>query len=318
MYRNLFALLLVLFIVSCSNDDTDGPTSVPPRLLAEVATENDAEIREFLETHFYNYEEFAAPPADFDFKIRIDTIAGANSDKTPLINQVESAVVNVSFFEFSLNEEEIDVPHTYYYLTVREGDNGNGQRPSVADSTFVRYEGLTLDRNSFDGAVESPVWFDLARIQAPLQGFRGFAEAMVNFQAGGAAIVNPDGTFTVEEYGIGLMVFPSGLGGFNAVTPQVSQYSPILFTVDLFAVNPTDHDGDGIPSIDEDLNNNGYLYDDNTDEEDEMSAGGQPFANFLDSDDDDDGIRTRDEINEDGTFRDSDGDGIFDHLDADS
>lgn len=317
MFRYLIAPLLLFLIVSCNNDD-EAATAVPPRLLAEVAPENDAEIRAFLETHFYNYEEFETPPADFDFKIRIDTIAGANADKIPLINQVESKTVTVSSFEFGLSEDEDDIPHTVYYLTVREGDDGNGVMPSVADSVFVRYEGMTLDLEAFDGAFEIPVWFDLARVQAPLAGFRGFAEGMDNLMAGGAAVVNPDGTFTVEEYGIGMMFFPSGLGGFNNVTPEIPQYSPLLFTVDLFTVNPTDHDGDGIPSIEEDLNNNGYLFDDNTDIESELDAGAQLAADFQDLDDDDDGIRTRDEINADGSFRDSDGDGIPDHRDPDS
>ncbi|AKA35945.1 FKBP-type peptidyl-prolyl cis-trans isomerase [Flagellimonas lutaonensis] len=319
MRRFIFTVVLSTLVWSCSSDDdNDGVQILPPRPLSEVAVEDDAEIREFLQTHFYNYEEFQNPPADFDFKIRIDTIAGENADKTPLIDQVESAVVNVSSFEFSLNDEELDVPHTYYYLSAREGI---GQSPTVADSTFVRYEGMLLNGTSFDGSTTG-TWFDLARIQAPLQGFRGFSEGMVNFKEGGDPIVNADGTFSVSDYGVGMIIMPSGLANFNGSRGLIGQYAPIIFTVDLFSVNTADHDGDGIPSIMEDLDGDGYLYNDNTDAASEANAGVGLVANFLDSDDDDDGIPTRDEIEIDGagniTFPDSDGDGTPDYLDSDS
>ncbi len=320
MKRILSVLGIALLFVSCGNDDENNAQIVPPRLLSEVEPENRAEIISFLKTHFYNYEEFQNPPAGFDFKIKLDTIAGDNSNKTPLIQQVDSAIINVSSSEFSLNSDEEDVPHQYYYLNVRTDENRVS--PSVADSVFVRYEGKLLNGFSFDGSTNSPIWFDLARIQAPLQGFRGFSEAMVNFTGGGNVIENPDGTFIVEDYGIGMMIFPSGLGGFSTSTGGIPQYAPLIFEIDLFTINESDHDGDGIPSIQEDLNRNGFLYDDNTDEDDERAAGFPLSVNFLDTDDDDDGIRTRDEIviNGDGTitFPDSDGDNIPDYLDKDS
>ncbi|MFD2585370.1 FKBP-type peptidyl-prolyl cis-trans isomerase [Croceitalea marina] len=305
MKRILSVLGIALLFMSCGNDDENNIQAVPPRLLSEVEPENRAEIISFLKTHFYNYEEFQNPPANFDFKIKLDTIAGDNADKTPLIQQVDSAIIDVSALEFALSDGEENIPHQYYYLQARAGVDTR-DNPSVADSVFVRYEGKLLDRSSFDGSTVSPVWFDLSRIQAPLQGFRGFSEGMVNFKPGGDAIINPDGTFAVEDYGIGMMIFPSGLGGFNSVSGGIPQYSPLIFQIDLFTINKTDHDGDGIPSIDEDLNGNGYLYDDNTDEQAEIDAGLRSFTvNFLDPDDDDDGVSTREEIS------DADGNIIF-------
>jgi len=320
MKRFLSVFSIALLFASCGSDDNDVQIT-PPRLLSEVEPENRQEIITFLKTHFYNYEEFQNPPADFDFKIRVDTIAGNNADRIPLIQQVDSAVVNVSSLEFSLPDGEEDIPHQYYYLNARTGIETK-DNPSVADSTFVRYEGKLLNGTSFDGSTTSPVWFDLARIQAPLQGFRGFSEGMVNFKPGGEPISNPDGTFVVEDYGVGMMIFPSGLGGFNALTAGIPQYSPLIFEIDLFTINVSDHDQDGIPSIQEDLNGNGYLFDDNTDEAEEQAAGFPSSVNFLDVDDDDDGTLTRDEIivNSDGTitFPDTDGDGVPDYLDKDT
>lgn len=72
-----------------------------------------------------------------------------------------------------------------------------------------------------------------------------------------------------------------------------------------------DGDGDTIPDYLEDVNNNGDLTDDDTDEDN--------LANFLDPDDDGDGILTKDEdANGNGNLfdDDSDGDGIVDFLDA--
>ncbi|WP_394975840.1 FKBP-type peptidyl-prolyl cis-trans isomerase [uncultured Croceitalea sp.] len=305
MKRILSLLSITFLLVACGNDDDDNIAQVPPRLLSEVEPEDRAEIIAFLKTHFYNYEEFQTPPADFDFKIRVDTIAGDNLDKIPLIQQVDSAIISVSANEFALSDGEENIPHQYYYLNARSGVEEKAN-PTIADSVFVRYEGKLLNGNSFDGSTTNPIWFDLARIQAPLQGFRGFSEVMVNFKPGGDAIINPDGTFAVEDYGVGMMIFPSGLGGFNNATGGVPQYSPLIFEIDLFTINTADHDGDGIPSIQEDLNGNGFLYDDNTDADSERSAGnGQLFVDFLDLDDDDDGISTREEIS------DADGNIIF-------
>ncbi len=317
----VFLALVSFSFIACNRDDGLGGISIAPRDLSEVVAEDEVAIKEYLQTHFYNYEEFNAPPADFDFRIKIDTIAGENADKIPLIEQVGSKTVSVRATEFNLNSDEV-VDHTLYYLVAREGDNGNGLHPTIADSTFVRYKGSLLDGTVFDASTSTAIWFDLAQIQAPSQGARGFTEGMPFLQTGGAPVVNDDGTFTVEGYGVGLIIMPSGLGFYNVAQGQIPAYSPLMFEVDLFSLNRTDHDGDGIPSIDEDLDGNGFLYDDNTDQEAEDATG--TFArrvNFLDDDDDQDGTLTRDEIiiDEEGniTFPDTDGDGIPNYLDPD-
>ncbi len=308
-----------LMMLSCGSDDSIDVEVVPPRALSEVAAEDDAEIREYLQTHFYNYEDFENPPMGFDYKIVIDTIAGDNSGKTPLINQVQSAQISVSNDEFDLSEEETFL-HTYYYLIAREGIN---ESPTIADSVLVRYKGSLLSGFDFDGSFVNPVWFDLAQIQGPGAGARGFTEALPNFKRGGAVIDNGDGTVTVEGFGVGAMFLPSGLGFYNIIQAEIPAYSPLVFTVDLFTLEETDHDGDGIPSILEDVNGDGYLYNDNTDLEQERETNSLArFSDFLDGDDDADGTPTRDEIeiDEEGnvSFPDGDGDGIPDYRDRDN
>ncbi|MGA9239204.1 FKBP-type peptidyl-prolyl cis-trans isomerase [Robiginitalea sp.] len=315
--RFCVVLVGVGLLSGCGEDDGIDVEIVPPRDLEEVAIENDAEIREYLQSHFYNYEEFENPPADFDFKISVDTLAGENAGKIPLIDQVQSIEITVTSGELAL-EDQPDVDHTLYYLIAREGMDEN---PTVADSAFLTYRGTLLDDRDFDGSFSQPVWFDLARIQGPLQGARGFTEGMPFFNASGGITTNPDGTVASIDGGVGMIIMPSGLGYFNAApTNAIPNYSPLIFFVELFSIDETDHDEDGIPSIMEDLDGDGYLYNDNTNEEQERETiGGVLRVNFLDPDDDGDDVPTRDEIiiNPDGTleFPDSNGNGTPDYLD---
>ena len=94
-------ILVVLFLIgivaaSCKNDDDDEVISIPPRLLADQTVDDDVAIQAYLETHFYNYEEFENPPEDFDFKIEIDTIAGVNADRIPLLSQISSETASAN------------------------------------------------------------------------------------------------------------------------------------------------------------------------------------------------------------------------------
>ncbi|MGB5663278.1 MAG: hypothetical protein WBM60_08510, partial [Eudoraea sp.] len=116
----LLFIALLAIISSCNSDDSTDVIVVPPRPLAEVEAENDAEIKEYLQTHYYNYEEFESPPADFDYKIVLDTITSLTDDKIPLIDQVSTMTIPVSSETFNL-DEDVTVNHTLYYLAAREG-----------------------------------------------------------------------------------------------------------------------------------------------------------------------------------------------------
>lgn len=311
--RILLPVFAFVMIWSCKKDDGPSTIVVPPKDLDEVKPIDDASIESYLETHFYNYEEFNNPAADFDFKIRIDTIAGENADKESLMDMMTARTVPVPANRFGTEGEGM-INHTYYYLVARQGI---GKSITVADSAYVRYEGSLLNGKRFDASEKTPIWFDLAGIQG--SGARGFAEGTTHLKTGGEPIINEDGTFTVEDYGVGLVIFPSALGYYNVTNTNIPAYSPLIFKIDLFAMTQIDHDNDGIPSFMEDLNGNGFLYDDNTDREQEIKDRVQITANFLDPDDDGDGKPTREEIviDEDGniTFPDSNGNGIPDYLD---
>ncbi len=222
--------------------------------------------------------------------------------------------IPVSSETFNL-DEDVTVNHTLYYLAAREGI---GESPTVGDSTFVAYEGQLLSGEIFDSN-STYTWQYLPFF------LRGYAAGVSNFKVGDEIISNPDGTIEITGSGIGLMFIPSGLAYFNnpPLGSGIFNYDILVFQVNtgLF-IEATDYDNDGIPSIMEDLNNNGNLSDDNTDASTELSSGFGFVPNHLDRDDDQDGILTRDEIviDKEGniSFPDSDGDGTPDYLDADS
>ncbi len=318
-----WVVCLSAILWSCRSDDDGGlpeVIEVPPRELDEVAIEDDAEIIAFLKSHFYNYEEFQNPTADFDYRIRFDTIAGANADKVSIFDsgnlagvEFGSETVTVSSSEFQRTDGK-EEDHKLYYLIARQGTSDT--LPTIGDNYILRYEGSLLDGTVFDSSISQPVQFNLSQV------VRGFGNGMRFFKSGTEAIENGDGTFTYDGYGIGAIFMPSGLGYFSLPTSNlIPQYAPLVFKVDsYFFQKDTDTDGDGIPSYLEDLNGNGNLNDDNTDVEDEISF---LLPNYRDADDDNDGILTIDEINlkEDGSFdsfRFTDDDDIPDHLDIDS
>src|SRR5690606_11667355 len=298
-FKSAFIVLLVVLTtaISCKKDDDGMPPPIPPRDRGPEAIRAQEEIETFLRTHFYNYDEFLSDPNAF--KIRFDTIAGVNADKIPLIDQVL----------FKEVKDLIDPSVTYklYYLKVREGA---GDQPHFSDNTINTYEGRNLKLDLFDSSVQ-PVKFNLVEGKNSQGIIRGLQQALIEFKGAENVGSNPDGTLHFENFGIGAVFIPSGLGYYQNGTANIKPYEQLIFTFELFASEITDHDGDGIPSYMEDLNGNGYLGDDDTD--------GDGIPNYLDDDDDGDGRLTKDEIiiHEDGTieFPDKNGNGIPDYLD---
>lgn len=296
-YGFTIVMILMIATISCKKDD-DVPEPPPPRDRGPEAERAQKEIEEFLETHFYNYEDFVNDPDNS--KIKFDTIAGDNANKTPLIQQVT--------FKEVKDIVNKDVTYKLYYLKVREG---GGERPHFSDYTTNTYEGRKLNLEIFDN-VTQPIRFSLVEGKDEQGIIRGLQQALIEFKGAAEITPNPDGTVTFEDYGIGAVFIPSGLGYYQyPPSGLIRAYEQIIFTFELFASEIADHDGDGIPSYMEDLNGNQFLMDDDTD--------GDGIPNYLDSDDDGDGRLTKDEIivHPDGTleFPDSNGNGIPDYLD---
>jgi len=272
-----FACIVIVaftIVFSCSSDD-DPIAFAELRDRGEQQIEDDAALIAFLNTHFYNYEDFdltnPESPANDAVRITIDTIAGANADKIPLINQVET---RTTMFE--------DVEYKYYVLKVREG---GGKSYTSFDRVDLVYRGQLLNRETFD--------LRLTRIQIPLVSagvstVRGFQLGMPEFKTAESVVDNGDGFLQPRNGGIGAIFIPSGLGYFNLIEPGIPEYSPLIFSFNIYDVTFLDTELDGLLSSMEDLDNNNDVTNDDTD--------GDGIPNFRDSDDDGDGTLTVNEV----------------------
>lgn len=309
-------LLTGLLIVACNNDD-DSTETEPLRDAEEVKLENNDSIVKYLESHYYNYAEFENPPVDFDYAIRFDTITEAlQGQVTPLIDMVDTKVV-----EFE------GVTYDLFYLVVREGV---GPKTLLGQSVVVDWQGQLLDGDVFSETF-SPRNLQTLSVNS-LNGFEvvtgngfveGFTQLLLELGAGTGFTDNPDGTITWnQDYGIGAVFMPSGLGYFGTARSGIPAYSPLIFAIDLYELGDADQDlrvvnganqviPDGIPSHMEDVDGDGDPRNDDTDED--------GVANFGDPDDDGDGVLTEFEYDEDGDGipDDYNNDGIPNYLDKD-
>ena len=229
---NLFFLLFLYFLIAWGCKKNNPPE--PPRDPSVQIITDQKDLKDYLKTHFYNYEDFQEDPQNFDLTIKIDTIMGDNSNKIPLIEQVQSKKV-----KFRHNDNQV-IDYDYYYLITRKG---NGQSPHIADSAYVAYRGQLLNRSQFD-LRQTPIWLDLTSV------IKGFKEGISLLNTGDFK-VNEDNTIDFFDYGQGLFFFPSGLGYFSNPSGGIPEYSPLVFEVSLYTSKQTDHDGDGILSRDE-------------------------------------------------------------------
>ena len=271
--QNILLFFTLILIVSCSDDDEE-QDEVFLRDVEEVKAENAEQIQSFLETHFYRFEDNPQNP-NFQ-KIVFDTIAEPNQNEEPIIE---------SEFLESKQVSQRGVDYTLYYLKFREGAE-SARQPTFADSVLVTYNGFSMMSKQVFDASPNPIWFDLTN------NIVGFFEVMDEFRGSSNFINNnPDGTVTFEDdFGIGTVFIPSGLAYFASppTGSGIEPYSPIAFNIQLYRSIESDHDRDGIPTWREDVDGNRRVSDDDTDE--------NRVPNYVDSDDDGDGILTRDEI----------------------
>ncbi len=292
--QSFLSLLFVftLLVAACKSDDEDDTVELND--FAEQAQLDDDLIREYLQTHTYNYADFQDQTIQ-DPVIQIDTLAGDNAAKTPLNDMVSFTEVTVT------TPEGEEINHKLYYLVARQGVRAE-DRATIVDSVYLAYRGNLLDGSEFDEST-LPVWFDNTAV---ITGFRHG----VQFFAPGNFTQNTNGSIDFRDYGQGLIFIPSGLGYFANAQASIPAYSPLIFSLNVYTTNQADHDADGILSINEDVDGDGNPFNDDTD--------GDGIANFADVDDDGDGIFTVNEYDQDenGIPDDTDGDGTPDYLDA--
>ena len=60
------------------------------------------QLNAYLQTHFYNQDEFENTPAGDDFEIKFDTIAGENANRTPLSQQVTTRTLRRDNIDYQI------------------------------------------------------------------------------------------------------------------------------------------------------------------------------------------------------------------------
>ena len=273
--RYIITLFIALSIISCKKSEEEEPHD--PVAQSKI---DDALLVEFLQTHYLTAD---------------NEIEEITAGETPLYTQVETDDITYDDVQFKM----------YRYM----GDEGVGTNPSSSDSIQTLYRGYTLDQFQFDQNLTyttTKSWFMLPNL------ILGWRYGYPHYKSG-EKVIYPDESFGYENAGQGIIFIPSGLAYGPSGTFSISPNSPIYFFIELGAVIIADADNDWVVNSDEDLNKNGNVNDDDTDDDN--------LPNYLDIDDDGDRVLTKEEdANGDGDPRndDTDGDGVPDYLDKDT
>lgn len=318
-----FVLIFTLLFISCRNDD-DGLVGLPEVARDDQQAVDGPLLLSYLETHYFNSSDILAisNPSMNDIEIT-ELPKDEFGDYLPLPNPTENTLLIDAVETLSVNY--LDTDYDYYILRINQG---GGNTFSFADDIRLNYSGNIADGTVFDSST-SPVVFDLTSL------IPAWTLVAPTFNTAENFMFNNDGTISYNDAGVGVMFLPSGLGFYSSSTEDgaVSSYSNLIFKFEIFQFEQNDHDNDGVPSYLEDIDGNGFVVDieDNTD--------GDNVADFLDVDDDGDGVLTINEdlepdtdlnVDADGdgdptndigdgdpTNDDTDGDGIPNYLDTD-
>ena len=314
LYIFLIAILLLGF--SCGDDDDDGVIEVPEADRTEQQVIDNDSLVTFLQSHYVDASLLTNNSTILLNEIEINQLPEDGELPSPNQNSLLIDMVE------TLTTTYFDVEYEYYILKINQGGSENS--PNFSDKVRVSYEGTLMDDTVFDSS-STPVDFDLTSTIA------GWGRVLPEYNNAEDFVINSDGTVTYNNPGIGIMFLPSGLGYYSAAAGSVPVYSNLIFKFKVFQSEVNDHDFDNVPSHLEDLNGDYDLTNDDTDED--------TFADFVDSDDDNDGTLTIDEdlepdsdltVDRDGdgdptndigdgdpTNDDTDGDGIPNYLDPD-
>lgn len=289
----LYMLSAFALFSSCKPDDDSGVPFVPADRTEQQVIDGDS-LLGYLQTHYYNSSTFATPG---NYNISDIVISDLPEDEDGNPNTLLMNVVETRTTTF------MGVEYDYYILKLNQG---GGEAPNFCDDIRVNYSGMLQNDVVFDSTA-NPINFDMLNL---IQGWR---LVMPHFNAAESFEDNGDGTFSYNNYGLGVMFLPSGLAYFGSPPIGVTLYSNLIFKFELYQTEINDHDNDLVPSYLEDLDGDGNVFNDDTDNDE--------IPNFLDPDDDGDGVGTRfEDLDNDGdpTNDDSNGNGTPNYLDPTS
>ena len=227
----------LLGLYSCKKSEDNGEKI---REMTEVIPENDQAIQAYLKSHYCEL--------DSDGNIVLGAVG--STGKTSIWDRADLKRKDLRV----LDQHNNYVTNTMYYVILREG---NGQQATVADRSFMLYKAESLDEKVYDDGnlFVSRNWMDLLGTEASV--YRGgtvigFREAVAMLKASTSAITEQSNGKLVAptDGGVGVFFMPSGITYYTG-TSNIPAYTPLIFEINLLKTERYDHDGDGIPSINE-------------------------------------------------------------------
>lgn len=227
----------LLGLYSCKKSEDNGEKI---REMTEVIPENDQAIQAYLKSHYCEL--------DNDGNIVLGAVG--STGKTSIWDRADLKRKELRV----LDQHNNYITNTMYYVILREG---NGQQATVADRSFVLYKAESLDGKVYDDGnlFVSRNWMDLLGTEASV--YRGgtvigFREAVAMLKASTSAITEQSNGKLVAptDGGVGVFFMPSGITYYTG-TSNIPAYTPLMFEINLLKTERYDHDGDGIPSINE-------------------------------------------------------------------
>ena len=304
-FKYYFILLITtVSLFSCSKDNNTAEIAPPRDYAVQYATDL-TDIEEYLKTYYITVVNHAGFQDDQDVTF---TKIAAGGTQPSIYSYLNSA----TFPKLLSRDVKLhDITYKLYYLVLREGV---GESPSNVDEVHTTYRGDYLENKTVDGITTlSTTKFEEWKFEpqrANLYGYiRGWKEIFPQFKTGNNTS-NSDGTVSHKDFGAGVMFIPSGLAYYASGNASIPAYAPLIFSFKLYAMRRLDHEfvlsggvplatPDGIPSHLEDLDGDGYVWTKaelQTDALNPDDTDGDGIPNFLDVDDDGDGITTKKEI----------------------
>ena len=227
----------LLGLYSCKKSEDNGEKI---REMTEVIPENDQAIQAYLKSHYCEL--------DNDGNIVLGAVG--STGKTSIWDRADLKRKELRV----LDQHNNYITNTMYYVILREG---NGQQATVADRSFVLYKAESLDGKVYDDGnlFVSRNWMDLLGTEASVYRggtVMGFREAVAMLKASTSAITEQSNGKLVAptDGGAGVIFMPSGITYYTG-TSNIPAYTPLIFEINLLKTERYDHDGDGIPSINE-------------------------------------------------------------------
>lgn len=273
----LFFFVLAVGFSACEEEDVP----IQNEFIEEDRTEQQAKdkdsILSYLNSHYYN-SSFLAGGTDLNYDDIVITELLDGEDvpagHTLLIDDVVTKTTTY-----------LDVEYEYYYLSINQG---GGEAPKFTDKVRVRYQGFFVDGGETFDQLSTPEDLDLYGIAFGTGAITGWQRIMPEFNTATGFTTGNDNIVSYNDFGLGVMFIPSGLGYFSFPRPGIPVYSNLIFKFELLETEINDHDGDGIPSFIEDYDANLDPFDDDTDEDE--------APDYIDFDDDNDGVLTINEL----------------------